>query len=190
VCSLRRTRPRGLVFGDKNLTRDDRDTASGAAGCHCAACGSRWRSFADQAPLDRSPRNSFRPDVTRLFPEAPCRWLHPYLGRLAPSSMTVPLGIGTDAQVSQKRQGGYPSFNWKPDENGHSLSKRVFSLSRRIRTSAGVTPRPLRRCSKQRCAILLGFGLRRSRPFRDLHYVTISVWWKLTLIVEIDGAHS
>ena len=27
-------------------------------------------------------------------------------------------------------------------------------------------------------------------PFRDLHYVTISVWWKLTLIVEIDGAHS
>ena len=26
-------------------------------------------------------------------------------------------------------------------------------------------------------------------PFRDLHYVTISVWWKLTLIVEIDGAH-
>ena len=88
--------------------------------------------FADQAPLDRSPRNSFRPDVTRLFPEAPCRWLHPYLGRLAPSSFC--------------RSG-------------------FFSISRRIRTSAGVTPRPLRRCSKQRCAILLGFGLRRSRPF-------------------------
>src|SRR5271165_2678736 len=42
--------------------------------------------FADQAPLDRSTRISFRPDVTRLFPESPCRWLHPYLGRLAPSS--------------------------------------------------------------------------------------------------------
>src|SRR5271157_3782170 len=112
--------------------------------------------FADQAPLDRSPRNSFRPDVTRLFPEAPCRWLHPYLGRLAPSSFC---------------RSGFFRF---PDVSG---------------PQRGLRPGHYGECSKQRCAILLGFGLRRSRPFRDLHYVTISVWWKLTLIVEIDGAH-
>jgi hypothetical protein len=35
--------------------------------------------------VDRSPRDSFRPDVTRLVPESPCRLLHPCLGRLAPS---------------------------------------------------------------------------------------------------------
>ena len=43
--ALRRSSPRGLFFGEKNLTRDDRDTTSAAAGCHCATCGSRWRSF-------------------------------------------------------------------------------------------------------------------------------------------------
>ena len=36
--------------------------------------------------VDRSPRNTFRPDFTRLVPESPCRSLHPYIGRLAPSS--------------------------------------------------------------------------------------------------------
>src|SRR5271165_898035 len=85
--------------------------------------------FADQAPLDRSPRNSFRPDVTRLFPESPCRWLHPYLGRLAPSSFC--------------RSG-------------------FFSISRRIRTSAGVTPRPLRRMLQATMRNSIGL---RSTPF-------------------------
>src|SRR5271166_1808419 len=112
--------------------------------------------FADQAPLDRSPRNSFRPGVTRLFPEAPCRWLHPYLGRLAPSSFCRN-GLFR-FQTYQDVSGGYAQAI---KENAPSNDAQFYWAS--------------------------VYAVR--VPFRDLHYVTKSVWGKLTLIVEIDGAH-
>ena len=57
--------------------------------------------------VDRPPRDSFRPDVTRLVPESPCRLLHPCIGRFAPS-LFFRIGFFRFPDVLGRQQGLRP----------------------------------------------------------------------------------
>src|ERR1700687_1195849 len=104
--ALRRSSPRGLFFGEKNLTRDDRDTTSAAAGCHCATCGSRWRSFCGP-----KRRWTALQEVLPVLTSRGCFLKHLVDGSIRTSE----------------------------DLLLHHFVEAGFSISRRIRTSAGVT---------------------------------------------------